>query len=219
MKKNYNNLVGLVVLSGLINIAYANDTTCESNWSVTAKGMKIGVTTEQYINHNNTFEIHSHFKPYAAVAFFGVPELIRTALGNQEGQLIYRKEIVNPNSDNKIIEWKMVANNKWQKTVNGINENPVDTALPVIDSTMFPYLLMLKKTTIASSNNFIAMGKDDPYPINFKMAEQDSGYQLESSVDSGMILFNKNNEPVKFGATQKGAKIVGTRISWNCAEK
>lgn len=211
----------LMVMTTILSISscYAKQTVCESTWSVTAKGITIGVTTEKYINNNDTFEITSHFKPYAAVSLFGVPEIIRVAMSNKDNQLNYRKEIVNPDSENKITEWKMVAPTKWQKIVNNQSQEPLNLSLTVIDSTMFPYLLMLNKINANNENKFTAMGKGDPYPIVFSMETEENTIKVNSSVDNGYMIFNKNNEPIKFGATQQGAKIVGTRTNWNCVEK
>ena len=51
-----------ITIATFMNVSYAKSLICNSTWDITARGIKIGVTSEKFINYKDTFEITSHFK-------------------------------------------------------------------------------------------------------------------------------------------------------------
>jgi hypothetical protein len=206
-------LISAVAIS--TSLSYANQ--CESQWKISANGISLGNTTENFsVKEGGEFILKSKFTPNGAVKIFGVPGIERTTLSDKSGVINYREEKITKSGETKLFIWKKVGGSKWQKILEDKAEEPIIIKESIIDSTMLPYLSMLHLVEKNKPSSFNALGKGDPYSINFTYFKIGENWKLQSDVDGGYIILEENGNPLSFGTTQNNMKVVGQRISWKC---
>ena len=213
--------IGMLSLMQL-PIALAVEKNCSGSWSVKAKGLNIGKTAESIvIKGDGSFHLKSEFIPNGGMSILGVPHIMRNTIGNPGHKMKFRDEKFTKFNTTKLHVWKNVSGTQWQKSVDETDEEPVNISNPVIDSTMLPYVNMMGLIKKDSPNNFNVVGKGAPYPIVLTMEPIEGEnparkWQMNSTVDNGIIYLDGDMLPTAFKATQEGATVEGTRTSWKC---
>lgn len=215
----------LFCLYSLSNFAYASEnidksvsssaSVCEYEWSVSAKGIHVGVSKDKVINDKDQFVIKSDFKPSGFARAFGLKNIQRNVFFLQ-GKLVKRQEMQN-NQGQTLIEWirgedgTFIRTSKEERRVE-----PVDNST-IIDSTSFLYIYSskmidltnrIKEVTVLTKNKLysadISLKKDDVETLIFK-----------SKNNYGEVVF-KDNHPNTFKLDDDKGTVVGKVVSIKC---
>lgn len=219
MKKTLSIFL-FVLLSGSAN---AQDLSCQVNWQLTGKGFNLGNSQDTIKKNKDFIEITSSFEPSNILSVFGVHALQRSYLTNKKYQPILRKEIkLGKNNEENI--WKTTDGKTWHRQLNGNIDKTIELNNDdlIIDSTIFPYLLMLEKIDINAKNLDVkVLTKGLPYGAKLsleKMTGKDNLYKLifSSQKNNGYVIIKENKQPLKFEFIDENGKFSGVVSSFRC---
>lgn len=191
---------------------------CVSQWKIKAQGIQVASSVERYIEHSDTsIEIYSKMTPLSGMRILGVPEIERTTK-LVDKKIIYREEKNIVRSKTSFYTWNHIKNNEWQFSLNGEKSNHIlDGA--TIDSTTLPYMTVLGFISNSENNKkFIALGKDGPFNVNFKIQQLDNNqYKILTGLDKGYMIVNEDMQINEFGTQQGSISVKGYLQSRKCS--
>lgn len=205
MSKLYIKSIILFFFLININNSFAQD-NCSFSWNLSFASFDLGKSfdTIELINQDN-IRITSIYKPTDFVKkIFNKTSVKREVIFSKEkNSIISRKEF----SDNQLISnWKNLDNNF---TLNDNLKFSLDD-YEVIDSTIFPYLMILKNN---NKNDVLVINNNSFYKTSLNFKENNILFKSDKAF--GEVKLN-NKEPVEWQFTNSGKKVTAKLIQKTC---
>ncbi len=185
---------------------------CKFSWEINGLGFFLGKHEDHLVLKEDNYNIRSTVTPTSFSKILGMPFQERIIVLDKDLNLISKKE-VNLKEKNEFNEWKPKANNTIEKiNKSGDKEEISVSNFPFLDSTSFPYLLLIQNN-LAKEYNIITTKKIIPTQI-----EEEKNTIKISYKNYLLTGFFENKFPTKIILKDGSVKIESKLVNKTCTD-
>lgn len=202
----------------------AADKECLVGWQIASNKVLVGQRNDQLlIKENGSFQIISQLIPKITNGL----SMKTTIVGNSPTKLMLKEDKVINTGKTMEVKWERLGKVQWKLTENKVFEDKLVLEDAIIDSTVFPYLLMFKMIDLTEDDhnalpnkkkntfNFLSKNSADTIKINVEQVK-DKYVKLTSSFDNSYLITDKDLNPSYIGFTYDNKLYEGTLVNFTC---
>ncbi len=216
-------LLMLPICPGPAWSAAGSDRECNAEWALSTRGVAIGVASDRVrTSADGAIRVFSDFHPNSLLAMFGVDPGTRELLLDGQGHAIARTETRGGSKPESNL-WRRQEDGTWERSLNGrVDKHQPAVKGIVIDSTSFPYLLLLgllPPTAASHTVTVVAKGKMYAAALQLQLLTgpvEAYAMDFSSTEGQGRAVMAADLHPLRIEFTDEHGTLRGQLRQWEC---